>query len=86
MAELPLYMTAPEAAQVLRVKPDRLRGWIERGELPAANLGDKTRPRYRIARSDLLLFLERRSAARPPPILTPRRRKTSEQGQQWRRY
>ena len=82
--DLPLFMTAPEAARVLRVKPDRLRGWIEAGELPAANLGDGSRPRYRISRPDLLLFLERRAAARPAPVRERHQQKTKTE--RWRRY
>ena len=85
MADLPLYLTAPEAAEILRVKPDRLRSWIERGELPAANLGDRTRPRYRIARADLMLFLERRAAVRVAPAPT-RRKRPAQPEPAWRRY
>ena len=68
------YTTPPEIAELLRVKADRVRKWIENGELIAANLGDASRPRYRIAAADLQAFLDRRSAVRKP-IAQPRRRR-----------
>lgn len=85
MPDLPLFLTAPEAAEILRVKVDRLRAWIARGELPAANLGDHSRPRYRIARCDLVLFLERRSIVKPAPAPT-RRKQQAPPEPKWRRY
>ena len=74
--DLPLYSTPPEVAAIVRVKADKVRRWIELGELPAADVGDKSRPRYRIARADLLAFLDRRSGAKP--VVKQKRRKRTE--------
>lgn len=75
MSDLPLFATPPEVAELLRVKAARVRRWIERGELHASNLGDKGRPRYRIARMDLIAFLNDRSGAKvSPPKAKPRRK------------
>ena len=78
----PEYLTPPEAAKLLRVRIDKLRGWITRGELAASDVSDRPggRPRYRIARDDLDDFLQRRrvrhlfSCSRPkhwPPLNVP---------------
>jgi excisionase family DNA binding protein len=41
-------LTVPEAARFLRVSPDKVRGWIKRGELRAINTAAVRcgRPRY----------------------------------------
>ena len=59
------FMSPPAVADQLGVKPSKVIGWIERGELRAANLADRLgkRPRYRIDPADLADFLRVRSAA-----------------------
>src|SRR4051794_24091311 len=49
--ELAQFLTPPEIAKVLRVSYEKVLGWIRRGELEAVDVGNKLRPRYRIARS-----------------------------------
>jgi hypothetical protein len=60
--------TPNELAHVLRVSPDRIRGWIAAGELGAINLARHRcgKPRYVILPQHLAEF-ERRRAAAPPP-------------------
>jgi excisionase family DNA binding protein len=49
-------LTVEEIAQQLRVHVETVRNWIRSGELDAIDLGGK----YRIYRTDLNEFLERR--------------------------
>lgn len=77
LTDVPAFLTPPEAAELLRVKATRIRRWIETGELVAPNLGDKSKPRYRIARAELLAFLDRRSVVHPPQ--KPRRRRRAQE-------
>ena len=67
MSSLPEWSTPPQAADVLQVDPDTVRGWIESGELVASNLASRsaTRPRWRISREALEEFLAGREP-RPP--------------------
>ena len=62
------YSTPPEIAQLLRVRVDKVRNWIARGELRASDVSERSggRPRFRIHRDDLDAFLERR-LVKPPP-------------------
>lgn len=55
-------LTPPEIAERLRVHADKVRHWIERGELEAVNLATSRcgRPRYRVSAEALERFLERR--------------------------
>ena len=50
------FLTPPQVAERFGVHPDKVRGWIRRGELLALNLGDKRRPRFRIRPEDLEIF------------------------------
>jgi excisionase family DNA binding protein len=47
------YLTPPEAARLLGVNPDKVRNWIRSGRLPAIDTAKKTRPRWKIARTDV---------------------------------
>jgi len=55
---------APEVAKKLRVSPDKVRAWIERGELAAFNVADRVggRPRWRIEPEALAEFQRRRAS------------------------
>jgi hypothetical protein len=63
------FITPPAAAKLLGVSIEKIINCIRRGELKAFNLSDSARPRWKIARSDLQSFLDRRSnqAARQEP-------------------
>src|SRR5437660_1713006 len=88
--EAALYLTPPEAAALLRVKPDRLINFIRSGELRASNIATKLsgRPRFRIAKADLQLFLDRRAAASVsiPPSRRRKRRQRAERPANWISY
>ena len=51
------YLTPPEAAAELRCRESTVRGYIRSGRLPAVNLSEGRRPRYRISRAALDTFL-----------------------------
>ncbi len=66
------FLTPPEIAKTLRVSSEKVLGWIRKAELTAINVGNGTRPRYRVRREDLESFLKSREV-RPP---APRARRT----------
>jgi excisionase family DNA binding protein len=57
-------LTPPELARRWGVSSDKVRAWIESGELRAINLATRPsgRPRYRIDLADVLAFEQRREA------------------------
>ncbi len=59
-------LTSREVARHLRVSPDKVLGWIRRGELRAVNVGNRTRPQYRVGQDDLDAFLKAREVQPPP--------------------
>jgi len=61
------YLTPPEIAKLLRVSSEKVLGWIRRAELKAINVSDGGRPRYRVRREDLDLFLRSREVQPPAP-------------------
>lgn len=69
------YVTPPKLAERLAVSPEKVIGWIRRGELRAVDVSDKQggRPQWRIAESDIAVFLERRAAPAPKPKTRARR-------------
>ena len=75
----PRYLTPPEVASRLRVSPEKVLGWIRKGELRAVNVGNGFRPRYRIHPDDFEDFLRRREV-QPPPRTERRRRNPPEGG------
>ena len=66
--------TPPVVARQLGVDSHKVLRWIASGQLRAVNVGDGSRPRWRIMPDDLQAFLERR-AAQPAVKATRRRRK-----------
>ena len=72
------YHTPPEIGRRLRVKSEKVIGWIRSGELVAVNVANTgcRRPRYRISSIELEVFLSRRSAGPTPKA--PRRRRRDE--------
>lgn len=74
------YLTPPEIAKLLRVAPDKVLGWIRRAELRAVNVGNGTRPRYRVSREALDAFLQAREVQPPPPRQVRRRREQPPEG------
>ncbi len=68
-------LTPPDLARRWGVSPDKIRAWIESGELRAINLAARLggRPRWRIDPAAVAEFEERRRATSTPR--TPRRRR-----------
>jgi len=67
----PAYLTVPEVARLLRTRETRVLSWVRAGRLPAINLSEGQRPRYRIARQALDEFLQARAVS---PAVRPVRR------------
>ncbi len=65
------YYSIKGAARVLEVSPDHIRRAVVGGTLPCSNVGTMGRPTYRISRTDLLAWVEKRKAGAIPP---PRRK------------
>ena len=61
-------LTAEQVAQILKVKAETVRSWIQSGALRASRPGNGTRPgrKYRVRRSDLDAFVAS-SERRPVP-------------------
>jgi Helix-turn-helix domain len=76
MTDISRYRTPPQYAEEIGVSPDKVTGWIKRGELPAVNVADRVggRPRWRIP-PDAIVEFERRRAASPPAKRTRRVRR-----------
>lgn len=74
------YLTPPEIAKLLRVSPEKVLGWIRGAELRAVNVGNGTRPRYRVSREALDSFLQAREVRPPPPRRVRRRRQQPPEG------
>lgn len=64
---LETYLTPPEIAKLLRVSSEMVLGWIRKAELKVVNVSEGFRPRYRIRREDLDLFLRSREVQPPAP-------------------
>jgi hypothetical protein len=72
-------LTVREVARRYRVSPDKVRGWIKRGELTAINTAAALshKPRWVITIDALTAFERRRTSAPPQPA--PRRRRPAGQ-------
>jgi transposase len=68
-------LTVRDAARRYRVSPDKVRGWINRGELPAVNTAAALcgKPRWLILPEGLAAFERRRAGG--PTLKPPRRRR-----------
>lgn len=67
--------TPPEVARALRVSRDKVRTWIENGELQAVNVASPgcLRPRYVVSEQALQAFEAARAVvARPKPSRRPK--------------
>lgn len=69
-----VFLTPPEVAKRLRASNQKVLGWIRRAELRAVNVGNGSRPRYRISPDSLAYFLESREVPAPSPPVRQRRR------------
>lgn len=65
------FLTPPEVARLIRVREAKVISWIRSGRLPAINVSEGARPKYRIKPDDLDGFLKSRAVA---PIARPARR------------
>lgn len=63
----PEFYSIGEAAVVVGLSPDHVRRAVVGGTLACSNVGTAARPTYRIARADLLAWMERRKAGALPP-------------------
>jgi excisionase family DNA binding protein len=72
-------LTTADAAKLLRVSEDKIRGWIRTGELAAVNTaGPRSgKPRFVILPHAIEQFLVARSATPPPQ--PPRRKKRTKE-------
>ncbi len=70
-----LFLSPPQIAERLGVEPEKVRGWIRRGELVAHNVADRPtgRPRFRVSDEELQKFLDRRATVKPPKQARPKR-------------
>jgi len=75
-------LTVAEVAKRYRVSPDKVRGWLRRGELAAINTSSKPggKPRFVVTREALERFEQGRSAADPPK---PQRRRRPRRPPGW---
>lgn len=76
-ASLTHGLTTADVAARYRVGEDKVRAWIQRGELRAVNTADVAcgKPRYVVPPEALAEFEQRRSTAAPPkPARRPRRK------------
>ena len=78
MNDLPSGLTVKDVAKRYRVGRDKVRGWINRGELMAINVAGALcgKARFVVLPEHLAAFEQRRAAAPPPK--SPRQRKRPE--------
>ncbi|MBW3595722.1 MAG: helix-turn-helix domain-containing protein [Planctomycetes bacterium] len=70
------FLTPPEVAKLLRVSQTKVLGWIRRAELRAVNVGNGSRPRYRVSRDAFDELLQAREV-QPPSLSNGRQRRQS---------
>ena len=71
------WLTPPQVAKMIGVKPDKILYWIHTGQLPAVNVAKKEggRPQYAVTATGLDVFTTRRSTR--PPVKVKRARPQS---------
>jgi excisionase family DNA binding protein len=71
------FLTPPQIARMLKVKPDKVRAWIRKGRLKATNMATNNggRARYRVEWADFHAFIRERQIQ--PPVSRRRRRRPS---------
>ena len=82
------FLTAMEAAALLRVRQSKVLAWLRSGELRGFDLSEKPgkgRARWKISRDDLQAFLEKRQ---PKPLTStstpnPRRKREPNRPDGW---
>jgi len=64
------WLTPPQVAKMMGVKPDKVLRWIHMGELQAINVATKEggRPQYAVTPAGLDIFTTRRSTQRPTKV------------------
>jgi hypothetical protein len=69
------YLTPPQIARRLGVKPSKVNGWVNSGELVGIDVSERrsNRPRWRISPESFAAFLAARSS-RPATLTTSHRR------------
>jgi excisionase family DNA binding protein len=77
------YLTPPAVGKMLGVNADKVVAWIRAGKLRASNVSDKTRPRWRIAPSDLQDYLAARSNQAKQSATKRTRRTIPKPSKQW---
>lgn len=57
-------LSPPEIAKLLKISRNRVIDWISSGQLAAENVGSEValRPRYKVAKADLITFVQARLA------------------------
>ncbi|NLY00955.1 MAG: helix-turn-helix domain-containing protein [Rhodopirellula sp.] len=71
----PAYLTPPEVARLLRMRQATVVSWIRSGRLPAIDISEGRRPRYRISTQALDEYLAGRAVT--PPTRPARRERLS---------
>lgn len=54
------YLSIKQAAEYIGISERQVRHWVSKAQLPASNAGGNDRPTYRIARADLIRFMDQR--------------------------
>jgi hypothetical protein len=72
------YLNPPAVGRLLNIKPAKVLAWVKSGQLSAVNVAERPggRPRWRISRDSLDLFLATR--ANRAPVKAVRRRRAVE--------
>lgn len=68
------YFTVAEAAHFISCSTDHLRRHVKAGNIPVSNIGSDDGPDYRIARADLVAWMDKRKAGH---FVSPRRKKAA---------